>query len=993
MMPRWRILVVFLFFAVVLSSCVIRDMRLPFVEPTIKEGQLLANTIYDIGQWTARIPYKLALPIVARARLRGMVEKLSLDAAVHQRVMARIESKGLVDEIIPFLIAMQDLYLPSENLINNQTFDSYFRNHYAPDRSPPGVEHSMFQWATENQQAESTGFGLDDYMVTKLVTIYDILYLQGHDPDEALREQLSCEDKTHGGELFNFTMQIKPHIKEVLEHIVTLLPEGNEFRGPIKKIASDNNKLDAISTSLIELVDQQVCKHYRMFATRIYRQQQLEDWMRTALHAEADGRGDGALWQFLDYANIERRYVMHIVVDGLQGQLMEALSQGSSDNPFLQKIEHDRQNAAGFAPKRQHSETIEEVLEKDGKPAQLNFQFIEHVAQQGFNDAHYLNFFKDLFSDANTGEQSTQDWRVPYGVVVSGVSTTPTISVRNLPIAQTGAPVAGKGATGIPNFHFVDRHFRFAGEQRGRPYYFFGNDALRLEELTQQAGMKTMFNRLPRAMSMNCGALYDAQAYFTVDALVNLGVGEQIRDFGEIICLSELQRRAANERSLREKRQALLATKSIIRAQPEFWQWNQLWNKRTTRRLAQRLIDQIASLEQDTMPEYFLYYNPWPDHFAHFKGPFSDEILSPSGELNRLDYWLNRFTEIYTEAGIDERTLFGMSGDHGLTPIFHVLNPEIEVFDRMREEGVDFKVVKISSDEGEGPRLNNQLAPPSMKGIDIVVASTAGGNYMLDLFVDQDQSFTRQPLHEDLLSVKPLTEQDRKTSINIIHEIYTRLNESLDYLAVRETESTVAGGTIRLLGKREGQAATGLIERRGRRIFYQYRQADLLDTYRVTSYASLSPKDRQSHTDLLQKCHARKPGQVSGALPSKPSTWCTEEEWRLLTSYTDRPDAVAQLAHLYDSDRAGTINLFPRQGIGYNTRVPGRHAGEHFHEKNAFIGFWGKPVQRTSKQGRIRTAVIGALPATLYEYLAREPVIEGENGWGFTSLGSALLAD
>jgi hypothetical protein len=333
-------------------------MRLPFVEPTIKEGQLLANTIYDI------VPYKLALPIVARARLRGMVEKLSLDAAVHQRVMARIESKGLVDEIIPFLIAMQDLYLPSENLINNRTFDSYFRNHYAPDRSPPGVEHSMFQWATENQQAESTGFGLDDYMVTKLVTIYDILYLQGHDPDEALREQLSCEDKTHGGELFNFTMQIKPHIKEVLEHIVTLLPEGNEFRGPIKKIASDNNKLDAISTSLIELVDQQVCKHYRMFATRIYREQQLEDWMRTALHAEADGRGDGALWQFLDYANIERRYVMHIVVDGLQGQLMEALSQGSSDNPFLQKIEHDRQNAAGFAPKRQHSETIEEVLER-----------------------------------------------------------------------------------------------------------------------------------------------------------------------------------------------------------------------------------------------------------------------------------------------------------------------------------------------------------------------------------------------------------------------------------------------------------------------------------------------------------------------------------------------------------------------------------------------------------------------------------------------------
>ena len=68
-----------------------------------------------------------------------------------------------------------------------------------------------------------------------------------------------------------------------------------------------------------------------------------------------------------------------------------------------------------------------------------------------------------------------------------------------------------------------------------------------------------------------------------------------------------------------------------------------------------------------------------------------------------------------------------------------------------------------------------------------------------------------------------------------------------------------------------------------------------------------------------------------------PERWCNEAEWRRLSSFTPRPDAVTQLAHLYDSDRAGSVNLFPRAGVGYNSTVPGRHAGESFHEKNAFV--------------------------------------------------------
>ena len=38
--------------------------------------------------------------------------------------------------------------------------------------------------------------------------------------------------------------------------------------------------------------------------------------------------------------------------------------------------------------------------------------------------------------------------------------------------------------------------------------------------------------------------------------------------------------------------------------------------------------------------------------------------------------------------------LVGLAGDHGLAPVFHLLNPEVEVFDALRAEGIDFHVEK-----------------------------------------------------------------------------------------------------------------------------------------------------------------------------------------------------------------------------------------------------------------------------------------------------------
>ncbi|WP_200855902.1 hypothetical protein, partial [Klebsiella pneumoniae] len=87
-------------------------------------------------------------------------------------------------------------------------------------------------------------------------------------------------------------------------------------------------------------------------------------------------------------------------------------------------------------------------------------------------------------------------------------------------------------------------------------------------------------------------------------------------------------------------------------------------------------------------------------------------------------------------------------------------------------------------------------------------------------------------------------------------------------------------------------------------------------------------------------------------------------------------------------DRAGTMNLFPKQGVGYNTKVPGRHAGESYLEKDAFLGFGGKPIGPNAMA--LQSEQNGSLAPTLYEYLTGESIEAGHDGWGYPSLLNKL---
>lgn len=921
------------------------------LEPIVTRAQVISNEIYDAAAWAIRVPYSLAFPIVARARLGAYLDGLPLDPAVRARVDARVRAPVFVDEIVPFLIAVQELYTVSGEEPAAR-FDAHLRARFSPADTIPGMQHGMFHWRPD-EDAAASGFELDAPTAADLVRAYDALYLRGRDPEEG-PESLACDRQRDEAELRASAARTAPIVRELVKRVSAQMGESDtesEVRDMLDSLASDDERLETATLALVEFSDLMICKYYRIFATRVIREQQLRDWMQ----AELAEPGGGDLWAWLEHAARQRRYAVLVVVDGLQGHLVEALAGGVPD-AFMKQVAREHRNPDALAPASQHSAPL---------PAP-RLEFLTRFAERGYAHPDYLPFFRRLYAD-------------PRGIARVGVATSPTISVRNLPIAKTGAPVAGPGGTGIPNFHFVDRQYARNGEPSGRAYYFFGNDALRLAELTRQSGMRSLFDRLPTLGSFSCASQYDEAAHFSIDAFVTLGLGEAIRDFAEVLCIAELQERAANEQKLSQLRAALLAKREAVTEELAWYRFYRRSGQRDERILAHRLIATIAGLQQETLPELFVYYNPWPDHFAHFTGPFADEILAPSGELNRLDYWLGRLAAVYANAGVTERTLFAMAGDHGLAPVFHRLNPEVKVLEALQRPLV---VRKISSDEGEGPKLNHRLDPPPMKGIDVVVASTAGGNYMLDWFTDQDEHWAEQPLHAQLEKQRLLGGGDR--TLDVIDAIYSRLDQSLDYLVVRETACSERGGVVRVIGPRAGKRAEALIERRGERILYRPAGADLLDTGTLSPYESFSTEQRQVHARLHERC-------VGQAVESDLSSWCNEDEWRLLTSYTPRPDSVGALAHLYDSDRAGTVNLFPAPGIGYNTKVPGRHAGESFHEKDAFVGAWGAPIAAQAGTPRVRSAVNGSMPILVYEWLTGAAVTPGQDGWGYPSLAAELL--
>ncbi len=109
-----------------------------------------------------------------------------------------------------------------------------------------------------------------------------------------------------------------------------------------------------------------------------------------------------------------------------------------------------------------------------------------------------------------------------------------------------------------------------------------------------------------------------------------------------------------------------------------------------------------------------------------------------------------------------------MAGDHGLTPVFYALNPEKQVFeDTGRAKSIQLWLKKISSDEGEGPKITNALSCKLEGGGCGGCLSTAGGNFMMDFF-NSAHGWQVQPVYQELTRWSPIAAPAGRISTSLI---------------------------------------------------------------------------------------------------------------------------------------------------------------------------------------------------------------------------------
>lgn len=927
------------------QSCSFKEQapsRVPANDPLdliYRDRQFQNTQIYQYSGFLAIPPARWVAKIVIEKKLAAFLDELPIKQEVRERINGKVQHKNFMAQMVPFLLGVRELYLATEEdqVIN---FEKHILPLFPDPKAIPGLKHSKFTYG-------DTSFGdahgseekkpMSKIFLAQVIEVFDALLLSDN-------QYVLGQKPEVGVELGEIAM---PHVKKLLELAIKEFELGDKVKEQILPILASDLMIEALSISAAEAILMYAYKHYQMFAKKYHKQRVLKQWMKNELTKK-----DSKLWDYLEKNINERRYGIHIVVDGLQGNLMEALASSSPKSRFLTTIASEHKNYKQFKPKDVPSKKMETVQQVD---------FLNYLVSRKtpFKSKNYLPFFKDLYAKSSNS------------IAKNGLSTTPTISARNLPIAFTGAPVTGEHSTGITNFNFLDR-------ENNRSYYFWGNDALQFDAIAEKNGQLTNFLRLPHLTSLNCSGSNFEGADWSFDPMINLVAGELQRDFGDILCIKELERRALNEVKASRLRQRLLTYKSKIERFNRFrrrYQNRGGFNRKDPTLAAHAIIQSLSELENDSLPTHLVYYNPWPDHFAHFTGPFADEIISPTGELNRLDYWLSRIKKIYSKAGVLKKTLFGMTGDHGLDPVYYVINPEVAVFEKMTNDGIEVKVHKVSVDEGGGPKLKHPLKPQSMKGFDVIVGSTAGGNHNMDLFIDQGANWKTQPLISHLRNYQLLSGQ----KVDILDQILTNLGDTLDYLVVRNEKGTPERTDTQILRKWNGKVQQGRVLRVLDRIFYSSK-TDILQVRTPSRYRDTS-KSWNNATALQIKC-------LDQAKIENPDSWCDEATWRELTSYSARPGSVGQTAHLYDTDLAGTINLFPAQGVAFNSTVPGRHAGELFHEKDAFVGVFGEPVRTKVK---LQSEVNGSIPRVIYEWLSgsqtstEADIKYHQKGWGFDS--------
>ena len=117
-------------------------------EPIVHTAALRVRQIYDAGEWLRRVPVALAVSFFARSQLENFIEELELPDEIRQRTLARVRADDFVDELVPFLMFLREMYTPPEGA-RSETLDDHLRARFTAGDAIPGIEHSMLHYGSD----------------------------------------------------------------------------------------------------------------------------------------------------------------------------------------------------------------------------------------------------------------------------------------------------------------------------------------------------------------------------------------------------------------------------------------------------------------------------------------------------------------------------------------------------------------------------------------------------------------------------------------------------------------------------------------------------------------------------------------------------------------------------------------------------------------------------------------------------------------------------
>ena len=935
---RWIAIAVALF--VILGVWVTHQF--PSLTASPRTSVELLESLFKAPARMVAEPVKYVIDRVKREAVVHFIRSSDLPSAAEGRLVAMVRGERFKEVTVPFVFYLYELYGTSlkadEGALAGLAYAEPARKAEAGEKD--AGPSSLVKHSPELRKH-----------VSAALRLFDALFLRGR-PEEGDEEIKRIFREVAGQYLIPSDDALSRPTVE------------NEVKAGIEKVLRDDERLTDFVEFFSDFVRDLSDGWLRPFVRTEQRKERRLAWVEEAI-------AGNRYYEIADYARAraDRKLVFHLAVDGLQGKLLEGLAQlsagdrESSGARYVMDLVRLHQ-----APRARPSPG------RPGTPAGLGKDLLE-LAEKAPKKPGYLENFKKYFfspeAQAVTVNVATVD--------------TPSISVRNLPIIYSGHKVAGPFGTGIPNFSYLDR-------RTGRGWYFWGSDILYMRRIfgnredlipggrkrPEGPGARTLFERLWRYNTVSCMASVDTGALQKISSEVGVAVGELQRNFIEKVIVLRFRQRAEMERDLNKRREWLIEHRGLSRSF-----LGSLLLSPVELKTFHEYARFLAEHEDEGLPDYMLWFNPWPDHYAHGKGPYSDAIVGFEGEYDRLDFYLGKMIGIYESvetigggSTYADRTLFGVVSDHGLiyTPI--LVSTDELLFEGMRRDGIAVTYLKLTHDEGGLPAIHGRSRIKPTRPYDAVVGSTAGGSYVIDLFdpksfQEDDAAWRRHPGYHELRRHRLLSGK----AIDWIQELKRRLKSTMDLALVRE------------YGPRAGEVWPPEVESVVRIITPDRGEARIYRSRKTGSDGAPSPSILYRYEILGEEDPLDLAGAVRDYLipPGGPGvdevrdslTRCVtsaegfdDPHWRLLLSYTLRPDVIFQFSHLYDSDRAGTVNVFPGPFTGYNTRVPGRHAGESFGEKNGTQLYRGAGLRKA----RIQTARNGSLPVTLYHWLVGDDV-------------------